>query len=160
MFTRSDLVYEDFEFDAVTKIEAFCGCWHYSVIIGRTTISNNSYPNQVIDLQSRVLELLPNIKVYDFLTSMFKSFNLIAVAEGNDIRIEDLPSWYSSGEIYDITQFTDFEKQTVNRGKIYREINWKFEDSEQILAEQFRLSNNSTYGNLEFKLTDDKMVMI
>ena len=141
----------DFEFDATTKLEVFS----YPSDIGWTTIFNNSYTNEVIDLRGKILDLVPDIKVYDFLTSMFKSFNLIAVAEGNDIRVEDLPSWYSSGEIYDITQFTDFEKETVNRAKIYREINWKFEDSEQILAEQFRLSNNLTYGNLEFKLTDE-----
>lgn len=144
---------EDFEFDADTRFE-YKALDGFSIIQGNV-YPPNSYTDQVIDLVININELLPEIKVYELLTSLFKTFNLTAVADGEDINIEDLQSWYSSGQIYDVTQFVDLKKKTVNRGKIYREINFKFEKSEQIIAEQFRQSNNLQYGDLEFKLTDE-----
>jgi len=143
---------ESFEFDATTRLEYKSLAGFY--VFGGN-VFNNSYNNQVIDLVMNIIELLPEIKVYDILTSLFKTFNLTAVADGEDINIEDLQSWYSSGEIYDVTKFIDLKKETVNRGKIYREINFKFEESEQILAEEYKQSNNLAYGDLEFKLTDE-----
>ena len=143
----------DFEFDATTRLEVRI-LGGSIIILDTVTVYTNSYTNQIIDLQALIRSLAPDIKVYDFLTSLFKTFNLTAVANGDDINIEDLQSWYSSGEIYDITKFVDLEQETVGRGKIYREINFKFKESEQILADQFRLSNDLIYGNLEFKLTN------
>ena len=81
-------------------------------------------------------------------------FNLIAVADGDDIYVQDLQSWYAEGQIYDITQFVENKKEVVSRGDIFKQINFNFERSEQILADEFRQSNNQTYGDLDFILSD------
>lgn len=141
---------EDFDFDANTDLKFF----EFGVSSGSLGDYPNAYTDLSIDLVTNILNEFPDIKVYEFLTNIFKTFNLTATSNGDEIIIEDLPSWYSDGNIYDITPYVDLAKENVDRGKIYREINFKFKDSEQIIADEFKQSNNSVYGNLEFKLTD------
>lgn len=102
-----------------------------------------------------IVSTLPQVKVYDFLESLFKTFNLVITPEGDDIYINDLQTWYSEGQIYDITKFVDTSSKTVKKGIIYNEINFNFAESDQILTKQFRETNKQGYGDLEFRLTDE-----
>ena len=138
--------FTDFSFDA-----------NFSVVIQGVsiqTVLNQSYPNQLIDLSAEVNALMPDIKVFDFLNSIFKMFNLIAYNDNENIFVDDLLSWYEVGQIYDVTKFVNTENLNIKKSKIFKEINYSFEDTEQIIGEQYKQSNNITYGNLEFKLTD------
>ena len=144
---------ESFEFTANTRFTVF-GIGIGSGFFGEQELFANSYPNQVISLNANILTLLPDLKVFEFITNIFKIFNLTATAEQDDIFIQDLQSWYSEGEIFDVTEFVDFESEKINRGKIYRDITFKFKESEQILWEEFNQSNDMGYGDLEFVLSD------
>ena len=153
--TKAEVITEtNFTFSATTNLDALVNVYDPFSIYQSQSIYSNSYTSQSIVLRTLITNEIPDIKVYDFLTSLFKTFNLTATSNGDDILIQDLPSWYSDGDIYDITRYVDLEKETVNRGKIYRELNFNFKESEQILAQEFYQSNNINYGNLEFKLTD------
>jgi hypothetical protein len=147
--TAEIITNQDFNFSATTQLTSVSST---GLDIVQEIVFTNSYTSQVIDLVSDISNLLPKIKVFDFITNIFKTFNLIPEARGDDIYVQDLQSWYSEGEIFDITQFVDLKKQTVNRGRIYKQINFKFEQSSQILADEYAQSNLQTYGNLEFKL--------
>ena len=137
-----------FEFDADTLLrKQFLGA--------QITAFDNAYPDLVILIRTRILEQLQDIKVFEFLTALFKTFNLVAFADGEDIFVQDLQSWYTDGRIFDVTQYIETKKETVNRGEIFRQINFNFEESEQILAEEFRQSNNQSYGDLDFVLSDE-----
>lgn len=147
------LTEQSFEFDANTELRVYA---YSGVTISQSTVFTNSYTSQAITLTTTITNELPDIKVYDFLTNIFKTFNLIAtVDDDQNIYIQDLQRWYAEGEIYDVTKWIDLKSQKVNRGKIYKEINFVFEESEQILADEFEQSNNEGYGNLVFKLTDE-----
>lgn len=135
----------DFEFDIDTTVRGFN-------VLGAVQNITVSFVNQVIDLRTRILNLLPKVKVFDFLTSIFKMFNLVAYSDDDTVRIEDLPNWYASGNIYDISKYVETKDLDVSRGKIYREINFKFEESDQILADEYLQSNGEGYGDLEYKL--------
>lgn len=137
---------ESFDFTAATELR-------YSSAFAIVDIFTNPHTDSVV-IQSNIPSLMPDIKVYDFLVSIFKTFNLIVEADGEDIFVNDLQSWYSDGQIYDITPYVDLEKENIKRGKIYRQIDFKFKESDQILAQQFSLSNGRNYGDFEFKLTD------
>lgn len=139
-----------FEFDAETRLRFL----DFSPPFNTTINEINTYTNQSISLQVDLGVELPNIKVLDWLTDVFKMYNIVTYAESQDINAETLPDWYAKGQIYDITLYVDTEKVNVKRGKIYREINFNFEESEQILADEYRQSNNENYGDLEFKLTN------
>lgn len=142
---------ENFEFSATTTFRVF---YIGGFLVDEDEIFSNSFTSQVISLNTVITNEVPEIKVYDFLISLFKTFNLIATADGEDIFIDDLQSWYSDGQIYDVTKWIDLKSEKINRGKIYKDISFKFEETDQILADQFRQANNETYGELEFRLTD------
>lgn len=139
----------DFSFDAETDM-------HIQIPGPNNNIPEftNSYSSQSIVLTATITNELQDIKTYDLLTSLFKMFNLVITPDGEDIEINDLQSWYSDGAIHDITQYVDTATETVSRGKIHSEINFKFEESDQVLADEFNQSNKQVYGNLEFKLVD------
>jgi hypothetical protein len=148
---KAEIITEtDFEFDATTD-------FNFEVLIGADDdVFNNSYTSQVIDLDTIITTQFKDIKVYDFLTSIFKMFNLVVVPDGDDLYVEDLESWYAQGQIYDITQYIDTKEYKVSRGKILNQIDFKFKESKQILADFFNQENGFYFGNLENKLYTDE----
>jgi hypothetical protein len=154
---RAEIVTEqDFECEADTLLRKE----YITLIVGGVSVVNvtafdNNYPALTVDIRTIITEQLKDIKVLDFLTSLFKMFNLVVVAlEDNEIYIQDLQSYYEEGRIFDVTQFIETKKEVVKRGDIFSDINFKFKDTEQILADEFEQTNNQSYGNLEFRLTD------
>jgi hypothetical protein len=61
-------------------------------------------------------------------------------------------SWYDSGRIKDISQYVDIETMSVNRGKLYKEINFGYEDQESLLANQYESVFGQQFGGFEDKL--------
>ena len=148
---KAEIITEtDFDFGATTKLTYKHGA------LGNvsTTVFSNSYTSQSIDLDTIITTSFKDIKVYDFLTSIFRMFNLVVVPDGDDLYVQDLQSWYSEGQIYDVTKYIDTKQVTVSRGKILNQINFKFKDSKQILADFYAQENGIYYGNLEQKLYD------
>ena len=115
----------------------------------------NSYSGLSISLVANVLNEIKDIKTYEFLTGLFKTFNLVVTSSGDDILVEDLPSWYTQGRIIDVTKYIDTTKKDVDKGVIFNEIDFKFKESDQILADEFKQSNNRVYGNEELTLYTD-----
>ena len=153
----AQIITEDsFEFDANTtlRFEGFVATGIYQ------TINLGSYPltytNQVIALESNIRNEIKDIKTYDFLTSLFKTFNLVVTSSGDDILVEDLPSWYTQGDVIDITPYVDTSKKEVDKGVIFNQINFEFKESEQVLANEFKQSNNRVFGNEELTLYTDE----
>lgn len=144
----------DFEFDATTKLRyetIFRGG-----VITDTTLNTGNYPDRVINLNTVITNELKDIKTYDFLISLFKTFNLTVSPLDGDLLVEDLQTWYTQGDIIDITPFVDTESKEVDKGVIFNKLEFKFEKSEQILADEFNQSNNRIFGNEELTLYTDE----
>lgn len=149
--TRMEVITEsDFEFDATTTF-SYLEKFFFNVI----NVYTNNYLNNIIDLTATILNLIPDIKIIDILTSLIKMFNLTITETQQSLKLEDLTSWYAKGNIYDITEYVDTETEDVKRGKIYNQLDFKFEESEQILAAQYLKDNRISYGNLEQRLYED-----
>lgn len=98
---------------------------------------------------------LPEMKVIDFLTSLIKLYNLTILPNSTtDFNIKQLDDWYSEGNTYDISGYVDRSEHDVNRPKVYREIQFLFEETSTILAEQFESLTGTPYGDLRAELTD------
>ena len=73
---------------------------------------------------------LPPQKVLEFLTGIFKLFNLTAfVLDNGTIKVQTLDSFYaapSSGSPFDISSFIDVSKSQVNVALPYREISFEY----------------------------------
>lgn len=83
-----------------------------------------------------IAENLPEMKIIDFLSSLFKMFNLVAYIDNNDdVYVEPLDIFYGTNQ-RDITKYIDISKSQVNVALPYKEIFFKYSDTGSILAEQ------------------------
>ena len=103
-----------------------------------------------VDIRSSVL---PKIKVIDFMTNLFKMFNLIAYFQGTELVVKTLDQYYlnSSHEEFDIDEYVDISSSDVNRSEIYNEINYEYKEANTILAINSNEATNDEYGNERFK---------
>ena len=74
---------------------------------------------------------VPEIKVIDFLTGLFKLFNLTTFVENDGtIYVDTLDNFYANKKsistAYDISEFVDVNSSTVDVALPYKEISFKF----------------------------------
>jgi len=97
---------------------------------------------------------MPEIKIIDFLSGLFRTFNLTAYVEDDIIKVETLDSFYESGrgsdtsteEAYDITGYIDVDTASVDVPLIYNDILFKFKDTKTFLANKFGEIQNRAWG--------------
>ena len=94
---------------------------------------------------------MPDIKVIDFLKSMFSIFNLTAYLNfQNEIVVQTLDDYYLSGNTHDITEYIKTDQHTVGATVPFNEIDLEYEEPVTILAEQFKNTYNKKYGEIEY----------
>jgi hypothetical protein len=99
---------------------------------------------------------MPEQKVSDFIGSLVRAFNLVIVPTGNgQYDIEPLDDWYAEGTTREITEYVDTEEVNINKPQLYRRISYKYNETEAILGEQYRLQNDIGYGDLRADFTFD-----
>jgi len=80
----------------------------------------------------------PNIKVSDFVSGIFKMFNLTCYATSVDnFQVEPLDDWYTKGAVIDITEYVDTDEIIIERHKLYKEISFNYEKSESFLNKEY-----------------------
>ena len=95
-----------------------------------------------------VSNYLPDVKVADFFSGILKQFNLTCVGiEQNIFKIEPLEDWYNEGTTIDVTPFTDVENIDIARVPLYRNISFKYQQSESFTNRNYFAISNSEYGN-------------
>jgi hypothetical protein len=115
-------------------------------------INNQSFSGGgVVTLRSQ----MPKIKTIDFLTNIFKMFNLTAYLEGTNIVVKTLDEYYADGTTYDITKYIDINQQDVERSKIYKLINFKFSEPKTFAIDKSNEISNNEFGNAKFRSTDE-----
>ena len=96
---------------------------------------------------------IPTMKVIDFLTGVFKMFNLTAyVQDDGKIKVQTLDSFYSGGTSYDISEYVDIDSSQVNIALPYREIQFQYKGLGTKLALQHQQLTNAGigWGSLEY----------
>ena len=89
----------------------------------------------------------PDIKIIDFLTSLFKMFNLIAYVKADgSIYVDTLDNFYATSTTYDITKYVDVKTSSVNVALPYREIKFQFEGLQTFLAAQYEQLQVQEWG--------------
>ena len=97
---------------------------------------------------------MPEIKILDFLTGLFKVFNLTAYVSNGVIIVKPLDDFYSSYSSYDITEFIDVDSSKVDVALPYKEIIFKFKDTATFLAQKFGEINNRTWGEISYNASE------
>ena len=136
------------EFDFQTQIRI------QKLVIGSGTITSTvgftTTPTQTAVATVFISEQLPKFKVKDFITSIIKMFNLVLVPiNSNTFTLLPLDDWYNKGKLIDISSFVDTKDVVIKRPKLFKKIDFKHQDTGQILGEKFRENNGGIgYGDL------------
>jgi hypothetical protein len=113
-----------------------------------------------------ITDNVPKIKNIDFLTGLFKMFNLtayyiddVADADFGKIYVDTLDNFYldavnnpSEGS-YDITKHIDTKELTIDRAFEFNQINFEYEEPSTLLSINHLEQFNETFGNEEVKPT-------
>ena len=93
----------------------------------------------------------PDFKVADFFSGILKEFNLTCTGTNtpNEFLVETLNYWYASGNVFDITNFTESNSVDVERVKLYKKISFRYQPSESITNKFYLQTGLKEYGNTE-----------
>ena len=107
-----------------------------------TTTAFNTNNTFIFD----VAQQIPEIKTLDFLTGIFKMFNLTAYVENGIIVVKTLNDYYSTGEVYDITQYNQMDSKSIDVALPYKQITFGYEDTGTLLALKHNQQFNYQWG--------------
>ena len=121
-----------------------------------TLQASNSGSAQSITQTLVMADQMPEQKVSEFLGGLVKLFNLVVVPTGNTtFDIEPLDDWYGEGTTIDITKHIDTQEISIDKPKLYKRIEYKYNEAKSILEEEFKLQNDRGYGDLKADFTFD-----
>ena len=102
----------------------------------------------------KVSDNLPNMKVIDFLSSLFKMFNIVAeVDDALDIKGTHFDAFMNRGELKNVSEYVDIDNYNVDRPNLYSAMRFKFADPKTAMELGYEKVNGKQYGELEYELT-------
>ena len=90
------------------------------------------------------------MKVLDFLTGLFKTFNLTAFFEDGVTVVKTLDDFYASYNTWDLTDSVHADSSQVNEALPFSEIKFTYGEPKSILAQTFEQLNNRKFGELRY----------
>lgn len=119
-----------------------------------STVTNAVYSalSQTLISSVSIKDNIPNIKVMDFLSNLFKMFNLTSyVKQNGNIYVEPLDVFFADGNTIDITKNIDNTNVTVDRAIPYKSIFFEYPESKTFFAEKRnQIFGGTQFGNLEY----------
>ena len=122
-----------------------------------TTASSGAFETPAISTFD-VADQMPDIKVIDFVSGLFKMFNLVAFVNSSgkiEVRTldnSDTASYYHTNNTteYDITEYVDIETKQVDVALPYKEVELKYKGLETFLADNHNQLFNEEWGSLNY----------
>jgi hypothetical protein len=123
--------------------------WQASLLpttpLGSATMSSTA----TLATTVRVSELMPEIKIKDFVAGVLKMYNMVIVpTTTNTFLLQPLDDWYAAGTDKDFQDYLDITEYTIDRPPLYKEIEFKYQPTQQILGFQYQQTNNVGFGDL------------
>ena len=109
----------------------------------------------------KLSQQIPKMKVIDFLTAIFKMFNLVAYVEGGVMVVKTLDDFYanpSSDSPYDITKYIDVNVSQVDSALPFREVNFSYKGLKTFLAKRHDQLFNEEWGTEEYSGEDSAIL--
>ena len=122
---------------------------------GTVSFSNAATFSTSAVFEFNITQQIPKIKIIDFLSGMFKMFNLTAfVNDLGIIVVRTLDSYYASGSQtpINIDKYLDTKTSKVDVALPFKEINFSYKGLGTLLAKQFEQIFNSGWGSISYKL--------
>lgn len=134
--------------------------YYYEARTGSAVIYENvtatSTSNQTLVNTLSVGSYMPNIKAQDFFAGILKMFNLVCYStEPNVYVLEQLDTWYDNGNIIPIDEYVILDEIGIERVKPYKAVNFKYKESQNLLATEFLSRSSIPYGDLKYDTNTD-----
>lgn len=117
-----------------------------------TTIHN--YSASAFSLSDFVFiqDYLPKMKVLDFLTGLFKMFNLVAYTKrgSSKIYVQTFDDFMTLGVTRDITKYVDITQSTIDRPVPYNRVNFKYSSPVTQTSLRYVDQFSQVFGDLRY----------
>ena len=127
-------------------------CTDYSGIDSDTasvSFSVDQTASATYSFQVVVSDIMPEIKVKDFLAGILKMYNMVIVpTTSTSFLLQPLEDWYAAGTDQNYQTYLDITEYVVNRPPLYREIEFKYQETQAIIGFQYLQTNNIGFGDL------------
>lgn len=113
-----------------------------------------------------ISQQIPEMKVIDFLTGLFKMFNLTAFVDEEQsdkdtstIKVIPLNDYYNPTTVntYNISEFVDVNKTGVDMALPYKQINLGYKDTKTFLANRYNQLANKKWGALSYSTNEPEL---
>ena len=100
----------------------------------------------------RINEQIPKMKVIDFLTGLFRMFNLTAfINDAGTIVVQKLDDFYAASSItHNIDEYVDIKSSSVDVALPFKEIDFAYKGLGTFLSKQFEQLENKGWGTIEY----------
>ena len=128
---------------------------------GTPETESNLYSTAIAGVQSMTQRIeinrnMPKMKILDFLTGIFKTFNLTAKVDNQGIIVvKPLNTFYDEGSTIDITKLVSTDDVSVNRMDLFKNIEFKFSENTTFGIIHNNEISQTDYGNLSYQATAD-----
>jgi hypothetical protein len=96
-------------------------------------------------------DTMPQVKIKDFINSVFKTFNLIAIPnQNNEVELHNVYDWYELGALKDYTPYLDIKEISHEKIPVPATISFKHKDGETLVNNYFNKLSNRQYGSMEY----------
>ena len=143
-----------------TEIDGFDWEWYDTLTTSlgaQQSIGTRSHTPQIT-----IADLMPDLKVSEFLSGLISMFNLVIHPTDKDVYdIEPLDDWFANGNTHDLTEYIDISKHTMTKLPLHNRIEMKYQEPEAIINSQYVLNNQIGYGDLraDFDFDGDELVI-
>ena len=96
---------------------------------------------------------IPDMPVMEFLSSIFKMFNIIAEVDSSlNVSTKHYDHFMSEGEVKDVTEYVDVSAYDVNRPNLFSSLLMQFEEPQLALEQGYKAVNGKNYGSIKYDL--------
>ena len=140
----------EFKFQAESPVTLVGGIGAISK--NAVTLSNYSYTGFPLRNYGLIEDLIPKMKIIDFLAGLFRTFNLVAYTEGNSsqIFVQTFDDFMNGGTVRDITEFVDVNKSKIERPVPYSRIEYQYAPAKDQMSKRYIDAFGRQFGNLDY----------
>lgn len=95
-------------------------------------------------------EVMPRVKLTEFVQGILSTFNAVLYLEGNTYHIKNTNDWYNAGNIVDWTEYVDLSTATHKKIKIPRRISFQHKKMLDMASLAFADRNQREFGSMSF----------
>ena len=144
----------DIEFRINCQVGVNFGALSSGLVITKDATTIHNYSNSAFSLSPNIYiqDYIPKMKVLDFLTGLFKMFNLVTYTKkgSSTIYVQTFDDYMTLGTSRDITEYIDISQSTIDRPVPYNQVNFKYSDPVTQTSLRFVNQFSQVFGDLNY----------